>query len=368
MTYIWELQNWTDFRWDTGTITPILANIRNEQGRLLGFMENIGFSLQENTLIKSLTDEIQKSSDIEGEKFATEAVRSSVARHLGIDIGGLLPQDRHVDGIVKLVLDATRNYEQPLSEKRLFGWQTSLFPTGRSGMGKITTGGWRNDSEGPMRVVSGSMGKEKLHYQAPPATRLSSEMSDFMDWFNSTGNNLDPVIKSALAHFRFITIHPFDDGNGRIARAVADMSLSRADGSPDRFYSMSAEIRKERNVYYEILENTQKGGPDITGWMHWYLECLGKAIATARESLKEVKTRTAFWERIRGIDINQRQRLMIAHLQDGFEGKLTSSKWAALCKCSQDTAGRDIAGLSDAGILRKSDSGGRSTWYGLDYS
>ena len=363
MGYIWELERWPSFRWDSTSIAPLLARIRNEQGRLLGLMENVGFPLREETLLRCLTDEIQKTSDIEGEKLAAEAVRSSLARQLGIDIGGLLPADRHVDGIVALVLDATRNHDQMLTEDRLFGWQASLFPTGRTGMTRIAAGAWRNDKEGPMRVISGSMGKEKLHFQAPPAARLQDEMNDFLAWFNADDTDGDPVIKSAIAHLRFVTIHPFDDGNGRIARAIADMALARADGSPERFYSMSAEIRKERTAYYDILETTQKGDLEISVWIRWYLECLGRAIESSRESLKVVKEKTDFWDRLRDIDLNARQRKMLRLMQDGFQGKLTTSKWATLCKCSQDTAGRDIAGLVDAGILKKSEAGGRSTGY-----
>lgn len=363
MTYIWEHNAWPDFTWDIEILAPLLARIRNEQGKLLGNMEKIGFPLQENALLRSLTDEIQKTSEIEGEKFATESVRSSVARRLGIDIGGLLPPDRYVDGIVEVVLDATRNYNIPLSKERLFTWHASLFPTGRSGIAKISTGNFRDDRDGPMRVISGSMGKEKIHYQAPPAFRISQDMTVFLDWFNTPDSSLDPVIKSAVAHFYFVSIHPFDDGNGRIARAIADMELARADGSPDRFYSISAEIRKERSAYYEILETAQKGDMKITGWVRWYLECVGSAVRTARENLGEVTRKTDEWERFRKIELNERQRKMIRRLLDGFEGKLTSSKWAILCKCSQDTAGRDIAGLVNAGILRKSESGGRSTSY-----
>lgn len=334
---------------------------------MLGNMEALGFPGQQNTLLQSLSEEIQKSSEIEGENLEAESVRSSVARRLGIDIGGLLPEDRHVEGIVELVLDATRKCREPLTEERLFGWHAALFPTGHSGILKISTGQWRTDSEGTMKVLSGPMGREKIHYIAPPASRLQEEMTVFLDWFNSerTEDCPDPLLKSALAHLWFVTIHPFDDGNGRIARAIADMALARADGTADRYYSMSSEIRKERTAYYEILESTQKGDSDITDWLRWYLECLSRALGRARDELTATRERASFWEHANRHGLNRRQRMMIGRLLEGFEGKLTSSKWAALAKCSQDTAGRDIETLVTAGILQKGEAGGRSTWYAL---
>jgi len=367
MAYIWEQTDWTRFRWDRDAIEPLLRDVRFEQGKLLGNMEALGFPGQQDALLRSLTEEIQKSSEIEDEILATESVRSSVARRLGMDIGGLLPEDRHVEGIVELVLDATRNCGEELSEQRLLGWHAALFPTGHSGILKISAGQWRTDSEGTMKVLSGPMGRETIHYVAPPAARLQSEMTLFLDWFNSKGpdKHPDPLLASALAHLWFVTVHPFDDGNGRIARAIADMALARADGTGDRYYSMSAQIRKERSTYYEILETTQKGDGNITGWLTWYLECLGRAIGCARDKLADTRRRVQFWENANRHDLNARQRLMITRLLEGFEGKLTSSKWAALAKCSQDTAGRDIEALIAAHILRKGDAGGRSTWYAL---
>jgi len=365
MAYIWERTGWPRFRWNKEAIEPLIRKVRLEQGRLLGNMEALGFPGRQNTLLHSLTEEIQKTSEIEDETLATESVRSSVARRLRIDIGALLPEDRHVEGIVELVLDATRNCGEALTENRLFGWHASLFPTGHSGINKISAGRWRADREGTMKVLSGPMGREKIHYIAPPAARLQDEMTAFLDWFNTDlpEDCPDPLLKSALAHLWFVTIHPFDDGNGRIARAIADMALARADGTADRYYSMSAEISKERTAYYEILESTQKGDGDITGWLAWYFECLGRALERAKDRLAATRNRAAFWDNANRYELNSRQRMMLTRVLDGFEGKLTSSKWAALAKCSQDTAGRDIEALVVAGILRKGDAGGRSTWY-----
>ena len=327
-------------------------------------MDALGFKLRQEAVLQTLTADVLKSSEIEGEVLDTEQVRSSIARRLGVDIGALTPADRHVEGIVEMMFDATRHYDQPLSEERLFAWHAALFPTGRSGMRKLRAGDWRDDSTGPMQVVSGPIGKEHVHFEAPAAARLSREMSAFLDWFNKPPD-IDEVFKAGLAHLWFVTIHPFDDGNGRIARAIADMTLARSEKSPQRFYSMSEQIRQERNAYYDILEQTQKGRMDVTQWLIWFLSCLGRAIENAQNILATVLAKARFWERIRGISLNERQTLILNRLLDGFEGKLTSSKYAKLAKCSQDTALRDILSLVQQGILVRNPAGGRSTSYAL---
>jgi Fic family protein len=362
--YIHELQDWPRFTWNRDQLGEPLAAVRHRQGRLIGHMEALGFNLQQEAVLQTLTADVLKSSEIEGEKLDAEQVRSSIARRLGMDIGALKSADRNVEGIVEMMLDATRHYNQPLTAERLFAWHASLFPTGRSGMTKIRAGAWRDDSTGPMEVVSGPIGKERVHFQAPPAPRLDGEMRAFLDWFNANAD-IDPVMKAGLAHLWFVTIHPFDDGNGRIARAIADMALARSEDSPQRFYSMSAQIRQERNAYYGILEETQKGTLDITPWMEWFLGCLGRAIDGAQTTLATVLTKARFWEANAGIAINDRQRLVLNRLLDGFEGKLTTSKYAKLAKCSQDTALRDILPLVEHGILVRNPEGGRSTSYAL---
>jgi Fic family protein len=338
--------------------------VRHRQGRLIGHMEALGFELRQEAVLQTLTADVLKSSEIEGEKLDAAQVRSSIARRLGMDIGALTAADRNVEGVVEMMLDATRHFDQPLTQERLFAWHASLFPTGRSGMTKITTGAWRDDSTGPMQVVSGPMGKERVHFEAPTADRVSGEMGRFLDWFEGK-DAIDPVLKAGLAHLWFVTIHPFDDGNGRIARAIADMALARSENSPQRFYSMSAQIRQERKAYYEILEHTQKDTMDVTPWMEWFLGCLGRAIDGTQETLGAVLAKTRFWDRFKGVQFNERQRLMINRLLDGFEGKLTTSKYAKLAKCSQDTAYRDILALVDHGVLVQNAAGGRSTSYSL---
>lgn len=326
-------------------------------------MEGLGFQLQSEASLKTLTLDVLKSSEIEGELLDAEQVRSSIARRLGIDIAGLVPADRYVEGIVEMMLDATQQYQQLLSEDRLFGWHAALFPTGWSGMHKIVVGAWRdNKKEDPMQVVSGPTGKEKVHYEAPAADVLGTEMNQFINWFNED-NSMDAVIKAAIAHLWFVTIHPFDDGNGRIARAIADMQLARADGTSHRFYSMSAQIRKERKEYYNILEITQKGSLDITRWLAWFLQCLDRAIAATDETLGGVLKKARFWEKHAATTLNERQRIMLNKLLDGFEGKLNTSKWAKITKTSQDTALRDIQDLIEKQILVKEMSGGRNTSY-----
>jgi Fic family protein len=327
-------------------------------------MEALGFKLRQEAVLQTLTADVMKSSEIEGEKLDADQVRSSIARRLGIDIGGLKRADRDVEGVVEMMLDATRHFNQPLTEERLFTWHASLFPTARSGMIKIRAGAWRDDTTGPMQVISGPVGKERIHFEAPRAKRLDAEMRAFLDWFE-TGVGIDPVLKAGLAHIWFVTIHPFDDGNGRIARAIADMALARSENSSQRFYSMSAQIREERDAYYDILEKTQKGTMDITPWMDWFLGCLGRAIDGARTILSAVLAKARFWERFRSLSLNDRQRLVVNRLLDGFEGKLTTSKYAKLAKCSQDTALRDILSLVEHEVLVRNPEGGRSTSYSL---
>jgi Fic family protein len=364
MSYIHEREAWPHFRLDQDKVAAKLAAVRHRQGRLLGRMEELGFLLRGEATVWSLTEEILKSNEIEGEKLDKDQVRSSIARRLGVDIGGLTPADRYVEGVVEMMLDATQKYDQPLTKSRLFAWHAALFPTGRNGMNKITVGAWRNDKAGPMRVVSGPIGREKIHYEAPAAARVDKEMRAFLHWFNSEKQS-DLVMKAGVAHLWFVTIHPFDDGNGRIARALTDLLLARSEQSAQRFYSMSAQIQEERSTYYRLLEATQKGDLDITPWLDWFLGCLDRAFERADTILAAVLAKARFWERYRTDSLNERQQLMMNKLLDGFEGKLTSSKWAKIAKCSPDTALRDIDGLIRLGILRKNGAGGRSTSYSL---
>jgi len=365
--YIHELPDWPKFRWDQERLAGPLAAVRHQQGRLLGRMETLGFPLQQEATLEALTEETVKSSEIEGEKLDQEQVRSSIARRLGMDVAGVDVVDRRVEGVVEMMLDATRTYEQPITPDRLFGWHASLFPTGRSGMRKLRVGTWRDDSAGAMQVVSGAVGRARVHFEGPAAKRLDREMTAFVRWFNEgTGPAVaDEVLKAGLAHLWFVTVHPFDDGNGRIARAIADLALARSERTSQRFYSMSAQIRRERNDYYEILERTQKGTMDVTGWMEWFLGCLGRAIDGAQTTLAAVLRKARFWEAVRGVPMNERQRLMLNRLLDGFEGKLTTSKWAAVAKCSSDTALRDILDLVERGALIRNPGAGRSTSYSL---
>jgi Fic family protein len=362
--YIHEQRDWPQFRWNNEALAKPLAEVRHRQGFLIGHMGALGFNLRQEAILETLTTDVLKSSEIEGEKLDAEQVRSSIARRLGIDIGALKPADRDVEGVVEMMLDATRRYDQPLTADRLFAWHAALFPTGRSGMRKIRVGVWRDDSAGPMQVVSGPSGRERVHFEAPAAPRVDKDMNAFLDWFNAN-TDIDPVMKAGVAHLWFVSMHPFDDGNGRIARAVADMALARSENSSQRFYSMSAQIRQERNAYYEILERTQKADMDITWWMKWFLACLGRAIDGAQTVLGAVLAKARFWERIRGIAINERQKLVLNKLLDGFQGKLTTTKYAKLTKSSQDTALRDIAYLVEKGVLVRSSEGGRSTSYSL---
>jgi Fic family protein len=362
--FIWQQSDWPRWRFDMGVLATTLANVRHAQGRLLGRMEGLGFALRDQATLAVLTEDVLKTSEIEGQQLNPDAVRSSIARRLGVDIGALAPSDRHVEGIVEMVLDATGGFDTALSRQRLFGWHAALFPTGYSGLTQIRIGAWRDDAEGLMQVVSGAVGRQKVHYEAPPAAQLDAEMEAFLAWFNSA-QAIDPVIKAGLAHLWFVTIHPFDDGNGRIARAIGDMSLARSEATSQRFYSLSAQIQRERREYYDLLEHTQKGELDVTGWLTWFLDCLERAIAGADSTLSRVMTKARFWERCAGMSLNQRQIKLINRLLDGFEGKLTSSKWAAIAKCSPDSALRDMNDLIERGLLKKTEAGGRSTSYEL---
>ncbi len=362
--YIHQRPEWPHFQWDQEAVSGPLAEIRHRQGRLLGRMEALGFPLQKEAELRTLTLDVLKSSEIEGERLDADQVRSSIARRLGLDTGGPVAS-RDVEGVVEMMLDATQRFSLPLSAERLCGWHASLFPTGRSGAHTITVGAWRTDATGPMQVVSGPMGNERVHYEAPAAARLPGEMMAFLDWANSTDPKSDAVLRAALAHLWFVTIHPFDDGNGRIARAIADWQLARAEHSPQRFYSMSAQIRVERRDYYDALEHTQQGGLDVTPWMRWFLGCLGRAFDSTEATLAAVLRKARFWERAAHVAVNERQRDILNRLLDGFEGKLTTTKWAALTGCSHDTALRDIRALIDRGLLQQEAAGGRSTNYSL---
>jgi Fic family protein len=359
--YIYQTDGWPNFTWDNEKLLALLANVRHLQGRLLGRMESLGFELKAEAVLSTLTLDVLKSTEIEGEILNKDQVRSSIARRLGLKVSGLIDSPRNVDGVVEMMLDATQNYMQSITSERLFGWHAALFPTGYSGMYKIEVGKYRS---GNMQVISGAMGKEKIYYEAPKADQVDTEMNRLLDWFNN-GTEKDPVLKAAIAHFWFVTIHPFDDGNGRIARTITDLQLSRSDGSSQRFYSMSNQILVERNKYYEVLEKAQHGSNDITGWLVWFLSCLENALINSTDMLDSVLTKARFWEKHIQTPLNDRQRLMLNKLLDGFEGKLTSSKWARIAKCSQDTAIRDIQDLINKEILQKEAQGGRSTNYEL---
>lgn len=359
--YIYEYESWPNFSWREADIQVILGKVRHLQGKLLGQMSALGFSLKEEAILTTLTLDILKSSEIEGEELNYEQVRSSIARRLGVEYAGMVYSNRDVEGIVEMMLDATQKYNEPLDEERLFGWHSALFPTGRSGMHKIEVGCYRG---GEMQVISGAMGKEKVHFQAPPANQVSSEMATLLKWINEE-NNIDPVLKSAIAHFWFIIIHPFDDGNGRIARAISDLLLAYSDHTSQRFYSLSSQILVERNLYYETLKRVQHSSGDITEWLIWFLNCLYRCLVLTDSTLQKVLHKADFWDKHKESELNARQRLMLNKLLDGFEGKLKTSKWAKIAKCSADTALRDIKDLIDKGILKQEESGGRSTNYEL---
>ncbi len=364
VTYIHELSGWPDFRWDDSALTEKLATVCYKQGQLLGRMDGIGFDLGNEAELLTLTMDVVKTSEIEGAILDGDQVRSSIARRLGLDTGALVESDREVDGVVAMALDATRSYDRPLTATRLFGWHAALFPSGHSDLRRIVVGAWRDERSGPMQVVSGAVGRERVHFQAPTSDRIESEMDTFLDWFERRGGS-HPLIFAAIAHLWFVTIHPFEDGNGRIARAIADMALARSEGSARRFYSMSAQIRRERKAYYGILERTQKGDLDVTLWLYWFLDCLGRALDGADHAVGGVLQKARFWRDCAQVPFNPRQVKMLNRLLDGFEGKMTSSKWARIAKCSPDTALRDINGLITKGVLEKAPGGGRSTGYVL---
>ena len=360
-----EHQDWPSFTWDAESLASKLADVRHRQGRLLGRMEGLGSGLKQEASLNALTNDVVKSSAIEGENLNPVEVRSSIARRLGIDMAGLVPASRDVEGMVEMMLDATRQSSSPLTKERLFGWHAALFPTGRSGMHHIKVGDWRPMDAGPMQVVSGPIGREKVHFEAPSADLLEEEMQAFLDWFGD-GSDVDPILKSGIAHLWFVTIHPFEDGNGRIARAIGDMALARADGTQDRFYSLSSQIESERKDYYTQLERQQRSSPEITGWLEWFLDCFGHAISSAETTLGNVLFKAQLWDSINQKPVNERQRLVIDRmLEDDFEGYMNTSKYAKMAKCSNDTALRDIHGLKERGILIQNPSGGRSTSYRL---
>lgn len=362
--YIHEKDNWPNFTWRSDEFIGLLSNARNLQGRLIGKMESLGFDLREEALLETLTLDVLKSAEIEGELLNPEQVRSSIARILGLEFAGSITSDRNVEGMVQMMIDATQNCFKPLTAERLFDWHAGLFPMGRSGIFKITVADWRKDTAGAMQVVSGAAGREKVHFQAPDANLIEKEMIHFLEWFNRE-EKIDLVIKAAVAHLWFVTIHPFQDGNGRITRALTDMLLAQSDRSTQRFYSMSAQIRIERKQYYEKLESTQKGDLDITEWIEWFLTCLINALKSTNEILNRVLYKADFWSTHSKTIINERQKKVLNKLLDGFEGKITSMKWAKIAKCSKDTAVRDINDLISKNVLQKENAGGRSTNYEL---
>lgn len=363
--WIHEHNNWPKFTWNAEKLTSKLADMRHHQGRLLGRMEGLGFEFKREANLSTLTSDVVKSSAIEGENLNPEEVRSSIARRLGIDTTGPVSANRDVEGIVEIMLDATQQFTKPATKERLFDWHAALFPTGRSGMRRITVGNWRSVESGSMQVVSGPIGREKVHFEAPNAERLAHEMAEFLAWFEGK-DGVDPVLRAGIAHLWFMTIHPFEDGNGRIARAITDMTLARADGMPYRFYSLSSQIESERKDYYDQLEKQQRDTLEITGWLKWFLDCLGRAIASAENSLSAVLFKARLWEKINRQPVNERQRLIINRmLEDDFKGNMNTSKYARLAKCSLDTALRDIQDLKSRGIFIQNPGGGRSTSYRL---
>lgn len=364
-TYIWQASDWPNWHYDLASLAGPLADVSHAQGLLLGRLADVGMALRDQASLAALTKEVIKTSEIEGERLDAESVRSSIARRLGVDIGALAPVDRHVEGMVEMVLDATSRCDAALTKDRLSGWHAALFPSGYSGLAQIHVGAFRDDASGPMQVVSGPIGRQRVHFEAPPADRLDAEMARFVEWVDASTPD-HPILKAGLGHLWFVTLHPFDDGNGRIARAIGDLLLARADGSPQRFYSLSAQIQRERRDYYDILERTQKGSLDVTPWLKWFLENLATAVNTAQHTLDAVLAKTRFWQRWATTPLNERQVKLLNRLLDGFEGKLNSSKWAAIAKCSPDTALRDINELLAHGVLRKSAAGGRSTSYELN--
>lgn len=363
--YIWQANDWPNWCFDLAALAGPMAEVSRAQGLLMGRLADVGMALRDQASLAALTEDVLKTSEIEGEQLNVQSVRSSIARRLGVDIGALALVDRHVEGMVEMVLDATANCQAMVSRERLFGWHAALFPSGYSIFSKIKVGGWRDDASGSMQVVSGPIGRQRVHFEAPPADRLDAEINRFLEWLNGPSNE-PPLLKAGLGHLWFVTLHPFDDGNGRLARAIGDLLLARADGSPQRFYSLSAQIQRERKGYYDILERTQRGPMDVTDWLMWFLDTLHRAVDHAQLTLDAVLIKARFWQRWATMPLNERQAKLLNRLLDGFEGKLTSSKWAAIAKCSPDTALRDINDLLERGILRKSEAGGRSTSYELN--
>ena len=362
--YIWEQPEWPNLTWDDGRLLEPLAAARLKQGRLLGSMARLGFDLKLEAQLEALTEDVIKSSEIEGEVLDRDSVRSSIARRLGVPAAAVVPADRRTEGVVEMMLDATENYEALLTPERLFGWQASLFPTGYSGMHKVKTGAWRDDAAGPMQVVSGPIGRQQVHYQAPPAPQLDGEMQAFLDWFNRRGEP-EGLLRAGLAHLSFVTIHPFEDGNGRVARAIADQALAQSEDSGQRFYSVSSQIRKERSDYYDMLERSQKGALDVTDWLAWFLDCFSRALDGAEAACANVLRKADFWQRYSREAFDKRQKTVLNRFLDGFEGKLTAKKWAAIGKCSIPTAQRDINELVERGILRRNPGGSKNTSYDL---
>lgn len=366
--FIWQNSDWPNCRYNLATLAQQLADVSHAQGLLSGRLVDVGMALRDEASLTALTEDAIKTSEIEGEQLNIASVRSSIARRLGVDIGALAPVDRRVEGVVAMVLDATANCHAPVTRERLLGWHAALFPISYSGLAKINVGTWRDDANGPMQVVSGAIDRQRVHFEAPPADRLEAETENFFNWANSSSKE-PALIKAGLAHLWLVTLHPFDDGNGRIARAVGDLFLARADGvngSLQRFYSLSAQIQREREAYYDILERTQKTSLDVTEWLGWFLATLHRAVGQAQLTLDAVLLKTRFWQRWATSSLNARQVKVINRMLDGFDGKLTSSKWAAIAKCSPDTALRDITDLLTRGVLRKATAGGRSASYALN--
>lgn len=360
--YIWQYPEWPSFTWNDSRLISLLSEVRNLEGKIQGMMDGLGFNVQSMTALNVMTEDVLRSNEIEGVILNSDKVRSSIARHLGIDTAGLPQPDHYTEGVVQIMMDAVTNCNKPLTPERLFNWHAALFPTGRSGMYPITVGAYRTGGE-PMQIVSGAMGKEKVHYEAPPSDVVPDMMTDFLTWINSDNTVIDPVLKAAVAHLWFVAIHPFDDGNGRLTRTITDMQLAKPDGFPLRFYSMSAEILREKKAYYEILEHTTSNSTDITEWLEWFLNTMKSSILRAKETVKRVVCKSSFWQRHREIPMNERQVRVVNMLWDGFTGKLTSSKWAKITKTSQATALRDITDLIEKGILTAAADGGRSSNY-----
>ncbi|MEW6078386.1 MAG: Fic family protein [Thermodesulfobacteriota bacterium] len=365
--YIWQLPAWPNLIRDDSALLRPLGKTRQAQGELFARADYFELNLQADVL----TEEAFTTAAIEGESLNRQAVRSSVARRLGLPTAGLPASDRHIDGLVEMLIDATRNYATPLTASRLKGWQASLFPTGYAGLHRIVTGDWRRDKT-PMQVISGPVGKEKIHFEAPPAANVPAEIKQFLAWFKSSPDRLDGLVRAAEAHLRFVTIHPFADGNGRVARAITDMALAQDEKKGFRLYSMSAQINAEREQYYNVLERTQKGKGDITEWIIWFLECLQRAMEQSALEINKVMDKARFWRNVADHNLNDRQKKAVNKLLDagpgGFEGGLTNKKYRAMTRTTRETAKRDLIQLVGMGILKKNPGGGRSVSYDLFWS